>query len=136
MDLINIRAYDAIKNAEKDKLTLAAYEIESFISDKNNMQKLLHTRNAIGDFNLLVAIDTLEISLEILNIKPEKLEVAYKVDKKGLDIKCPNCGSNNVYKERSEMMVFEFLLKKILETIFPKTYRKYICYYCEYEWTN
>ena len=86
---------------------------------------------AVGGIQLQVFEEDLEKANQILSDYKENekvsLEVEHTVADPKFDFVCPKCGSNHIYRDDSATSFFGVSLL---------TSHKFICYYCENEFTH
>lgn len=130
-DLVKFKFYETALEANRDKQILAENEIQSFIANEQTIQSDWLLSQALGGIQLQVFADDFENAEKILRDYHENntfsLEVEHTVEDPKFDFVCPKCGSNHIYKDDSSTSFFGISLLSS---------DKYVCYYCENEFTH
>jgi predicted RNA-binding Zn-ribbon protein involved in translation (DUF1610 family) len=129
--LTKFRFYETALEANRDKQILAENGINSFIANEQLIQSDWLLSQAVGGIQLQVFEEDLVRAGEILTDYQENekfaLEVEHTIEKPEFDFVCPKCGSNHIYKDDRATSFFGISLISS---------EKYICYYCENEFTH
>jgi len=130
-DLVKFKFYETALEANRDKQILAESGINSFIANEQLIQSDWLLSQAVGGIQLQVFEDDLEKATKILQDYQENekfsLEVDHIVENPEFDFVCPKCGSNHIYRDDKSTSFFGISLL---------TSHKFICYYCENEFTH
>ncbi|MET3536481.1 putative signal transducing protein [Chryseobacterium limigenitum] len=130
-ELVKFKFYETALEANRDKQILAENEINSFIANEQLIQSDWLLSQAVGGIQLQVFEEDLEKATQILNDYKENekvsLEVEHTIADPKFDFVCPKCGSNHIYRDDSATSFFGVSLL---------TSHKFICYYCENEFTH
>lgn len=130
-ELVKFKFYETALEANRDKQILTENEINSFIANENLIQSDWLLSQAVGGIQLQVFEEDLEKATQILNDYKENekvsLEVEHTIADPKFDFVCPKCGSNHIYRDDSATSFFGVSLL---------TSHKFICYYCENEFTH
>lgn len=130
-ELVKFKFYETALEANRDKQILAENEINSFIANEQLIQSDWLLSQAVGGIQLQVFEEDLEKATQILNDYKENekvsLEVEHTIEDPKFDFVCPKCGSNHIYRDDSATSFFGVSLL---------TSHKFICYYCENEFTH
>lgn len=130
-ELVKFKFYETALEANRDKQILAENDINSFIANEQLIQSDWLLSQAVGGIQLQVFEEDLEKSNQILNDYKENekvsLEVEHTIADPKFDFVCPKCGSNHIYRDDSATSFFGVSLL---------TSHKFICYYCENEFTH
>lgn len=130
-ELVKFKFYETALEANRDKQILAENDINSFIANENLIQSDWLLSQAVGGIQLQVFEEDLEKANQILNDYKENekvsLEVEHTIADPKFDFVCPKCGSNHIYRDDSATSFFGVSLL---------TSHKFICYYCENEFTH
>lgn len=130
-ELVKFKFYETALEANRDKQILAENEINSFIANEQLIQSDWLLSQAVGGIQLQVFEEDVEKAKEILKDYSENekvsLEVEHTVADPKFDFVCPKCGSNHIYRDDSATSFFGVSIL---------TSHKFICYYCENEFTH
>ncbi|AZA51949.1 putative signal transducing protein [Chryseobacterium sp. G0201] len=130
-ELVKFKFYETALEANRDKQILAENEINSFIANEQLIQSDWLLSQAVGGIQLQVFEEDLEKANQILSDYKENekvsLEVEHTIEDPKFDFVCPKCGSNHIYRDDSATSFFGVSLL---------TSHKFICYYCENEFTH
>jgi len=130
-DLVKFKFYETALEANRDKQILAESDIQSFIANEQTIQSDWLLSQALGGIQLQVFEDDLEKAEKILADYHENdkfsLEVEHTVENPTFDFVCPKCGSNHIYRDDSSTSFFGISLLSS---------HKFVCYYCENEFSN
>lgn len=130
-ELVKFKFYETALEANRDKQILAENDINSFIANEQLIQSDWLLSQAVGGIQLQVFEEDLEKANQILNNYKENekvsLEVEHTIADPKFDFVCPKCGSNHIYRDDSATSFFGVSLI---------TSHKFICYYCENEFTH
>lgn len=130
-DLIPFKFYETALEANRDKQILAEKDIQSFIANELLIQSDWLLSQAVGGIQLQVFEDDLEKAKQTLEDYKENekysLEVEHTIKDPKFDFVCPKCGSNHIYRDDSATSFFGVSLL---------TSHKFVCYYCENEFTH
>jgi len=129
--LVRFKFYETALEANRDKQILAEKGLNSFIANEQLIQSDWLLSQAVGGIQLQVFEDDLDKATEILKDYKENetmaLEVEYTIENPEFDFVCPKCGSNHIYRDDSATSFFGVSIL---------TSHKFICYYCENEFTH
>jgi predicted RNA-binding Zn-ribbon protein involved in translation (DUF1610 family) len=130
-DLIPFKFYETALEANRDKQILAEKDIQSFIANELLIQSDWLLSQAVGGIQLQVFENDLEKAKQTLEDYKENekysLEVEHTIKDPKFDFVCPKCGSNHIYRDDSATSFFGVSLL---------TSHKFVCYYCENEFTH
>jgi len=130
-DLVKFKFYETALEANRDKQILAENDIQSFIANEQTIQSDWLLSQALGGIQLQVFENDFENAEKILTDYHENnkfsLEVEHTVENPKFDFVCPKCGSNHIYKDDSSTSFFGISLISS---------HKFVCYYCENEFTH
>ena len=130
-DLVKFKFYETALEANRDKQILAENDIQSFIANEQTIQSDWLLSQALGGIQLQVFENDFKTAEKILTDYHENnkfsLEVEHTVENPKFDFVCPKCGSNHIYKDDSSTSFFGISLL---------SGDKYVCYYCENEFTH
>lgn len=130
-DLVKFKFYETALEANRDKQILAENDIQSFIANEQTIQSDWLLSQALGGIQLQVFQNDFENAEEILTDYHENnkfsLEVEHTVENPKFEFVCPKCGSNHIYKDDSSTSFFGISLLSS---------DKYVCYYCENEFSH
>ena len=130
-DLVKFKFYETALEANRDKQILAENDIQSFIANEQTIQSDWLLSQALGGIQLQVFENDFENAEKILTDYHENnkfsLEVEHTVENPKFDFTCPKCGSNHIYKDDSSTSFFGISLISS---------HKFVCYYCENEFTH
>jgi len=130
-DLVKFKFYETALEANRDKQILAENDIQSFIANEQTIQSDWLLSQALGGIQLQVFENDFKTAEKILIDYHENnkfsLEVEHTVENPKFDFVCPKCGSNHIYKDDSSTSFFGISLL---------SGDKYVCYYCENEFTH
>jgi len=130
-DLVKFKFYETALEANRDKQILAENDIQSFIANEQTIQSDWLLSQALGGIQLQVFEDDFDNAGKILNDYHENnkfsLEVEHTVEDPKFDFVCPKCGSNHIYRDDSSTSFFGISLISS---------HKFVCYYCENEFTH
>lgn len=130
-ELVKFKFYETALEANRDKQILAENEINSFIANEQLIQSDWLLSQAVGGIQLQVFEEDVEKAKEILKDYSENekvsLEVEHTIADPKFDFVCPKCGSNHIYRDDSATSFFGVSIL---------TSHKFICYYCENEFTH
>ncbi|KPH13795.1 DUF2007 domain-containing protein [Chryseobacterium sp. ERMR1:04] len=130
-ELVKFKFYETALEANRDKQILAENEINSFIANEQLIQSDWLLSQAVGGIQLQVFEEDVEKAKEILKDYSENekvsLEVEHTIPDPKFDFVCPKCGSNHIYRDDSATSFFGVSIL---------TSHKFICYYCENEFTH
>ncbi|MFP7655966.1 putative signal transducing protein [Chryseobacterium proteolyticum] len=129
--LVRFKFYETALEANRDKQILAEKGLNSFIANEQLIQSDWLLSQAVGGIQLQVFEDDLGKATEILKDYKENenmaLEVEHTIEDPEFDFVCPKCGSNHIYRDDSATSFFGVSIL---------TSHKFICYYCENEFTH
>ncbi|WP_172280189.1 hypothetical protein AAEU33_09110 [Chryseobacterium sp. Chry.R1] len=129
--LVRFKFYETALEANRDKQILAEKGLNSFIANEQLIQSDWLLSQAVGGIQLQVFEDDLDKATEILKDYKENetmaLEVEHTIENPEFDFVCPKCGSNHIYRDDSATSFFGVSIL---------TSHKFICYYCENEFTH
>lgn len=130
-NLVKFKFYENALEANRDKQILAESNIQSFIANEQLIQSDWLLSQAVGGIQLQVFENDFEQAEKILKDYQENekfsLEVEHTVENPEFDFVCPKCGSNHIYRDDSATSFFGISIL---------TSHKFICYYCENEFTH
>lgn len=130
-ELVKFKFYETALEANRDKQILAENDINSFIANEQLIQSDWLLSQAVGGIQLQVFEEDVEKAKEILKDYSENekvaLEVEHTIADPKFDFVCPKCGSNHIYRDDSATSFFGVSIL---------TSHKFICYYCENEFTH
>ncbi|MBW8524367.1 DUF2007 domain-containing protein [Chryseobacterium chendengshani] len=130
-DLVKFKFYETALEANRDKQILAENNIQSFIANEQTIQSDWLLSQALGGIQLQVFEDDFANAGKILTDYHENnkfsLEVEHTVGDPKFDFVCPKCGSNHIYRDDSSTSFFGISLISS---------HKFVCYYCENEFTH
>lgn len=130
-DLVKFKFYETALEANRDKQILAENDIQSFIANEQTIQSDWLLSQALGGIQLQVFENDFENAEKILTDYHENnkfsLEVEHTVENPKFDFVCPKCGSNHIYRDDSSTSFFGISLLSS---------HKFVCYYCENEFTH
>lgn len=130
-DLVKFKFYETALEANRDKQILAENDIQSFIANEQTIQSDWLLSQALGGIQLQVFENDFKTAEKILIDYHENnkfsLEVEHTVENPKFNFVCPKCGSNHIYKDDSSTSFFGISLLSS---------DKYVCYYCENEFTH
>lgn len=130
-NLIKFKFYENALEANRDKQILAESNVQSFIANEQLIQSDWLLSQAVGGIQLQVFENDFEKAEKILKDYQENekfsLEVEHTVENPEFDFVCPKCGSNHIYRDDSATSFFGISIL---------TSHKFVCYYCENEFTH
>lgn len=130
-NLVKFKFYENALEANRDKQILAESNVQSFIANEQLIQSDWLLSQAVGGIQLQVFENDFEQAEKILKDYQENekfsLEVEHTVENPEFDLVCPKCGSNHIYRDDSATSFFGISIL---------TSHKFICYYCENEFTH
>lgn len=133
MNRITVKTFDNIIDAYILKNRLETDNIECFIQDENTVSIDPLLSNAVGGIKLKVQEKDYAKAFEII----QELENKPFEDRDGNIIVCPNCGSNQLYKDFNSIQDFKSLISALFSlvlSIFPVYLNKvFRCKKCDTE---
>ncbi|QQV03307.1 MULTISPECIES: putative signal transducing protein [Chryseobacterium] len=124
-NLVKFKFYETALQANRDKQILAENGINSFIANEQLIQSDWLLSQAVGGIQLQVFEKDFHEAEKILKEYNENenfaLEAEHTIDNPDFDFVCPECGSNQLYKDDSSTSFFGI---SILSS------ENYMCYYC------
>lgn len=133
MNRITVKTFDNIIDAYILKNRLETDNIECFIQDENTVSIDPLLSNAVGGIKLKVQEKDYAKAFEII----QELENKPFEDRNGNIIVCPNCGSNQLYKDFNSIQDFKSLISALFSlvlSIFPVYLNKvFRCKKCDTE---
>lgn len=129
--LVRFKFYETALEANRDKQILSENSINSFIANEQLIQSDWLLSQAVGGIQLQVFEEDTEKAKQVLedykNHEQFSLEVEHTIANPEFDFVCPKCGSNHIYRDDSATSFFGISIL---------TSHKYICYYCDNEFTR
>lgn len=129
--LVRFKFYETALEANRDKQILSENSINSFIANEQLIQSDWLLSQAVGGIQLQVFEEDTEKAKQVLedykNHEQFSLEVEHTIANPEFDFVCPKCGSNHIYRDDKATSFFGI---SILNS------HKYICYYCDNEFTH
>ncbi|MGC6434674.1 MAG: DUF2007 domain-containing protein [Crocinitomicaceae bacterium] len=133
MNRITVKTFDNIIDAYILKNRLETDNIECFIQDENTVSIDPLLSNAVGGIKLKVQEKDYAKAFEII----QELENKPFEDRDGNIIVCPNCGSNQLYKDFNSIQDLKGLISALFSlilSIFPIYLNKvFRCKKCDTE---
>ena len=133
MNRITVKTLDNIIDAYILKNRLETDNIECFIQDENTVSIDPLLSNAVGGIKLKVQEKDYAKAFEII----QELENKPFEDRDGNIIVCPNCGSNQLYKDFNSIQDFKSLISALFSLVlsaFPVYLNKvFRCKKCDIE---
>ncbi len=133
MNRITVKTFDNIIDAYILKNRLETDNIECFIQDENTVSIDPLLSNAVGGIKLKVQEKDYAKAFEII----QELENKPFEDRNGNIIVCPNCGSNQLYKDFNSIQDLKGLISALFSlilSIFPIYLNKvFRCKKCDTE---
>lgn len=133
MNRITVKTFDNIIDAYILKNRLETDNIECFIQDENTVSIDPLLSNAVGGIKLKVQEKDYAKAFDII----QELENKPFEDRDGNIIVCPNCGSNQLYKDFNSIQDFKGLISALFSlvlSIFPIYLNKvFRCKKCDTE---
>ncbi|MEY8759874.1 putative signal transducing protein [Chryseobacterium tongliaoense] len=130
-ELVRFKFYETALEANRDKQILAESDIQSFIANEQLIQSDWLLSQAVGGIQLQVFEEDVEKAQQVLQDYQDNekysLEVEHTIENPKFDFVCPKCGSNHIYRDDSATSFFGVSLL---------TSHKFVCYYCENEFTH
>jgi hypothetical protein len=134
--LVKFKYYNSSIEANRDKQILANHGIESFIANEQTIQSDWLLSQALGGIQLQVFENEKEKAAGILSDFAEnqeaRLDVEHTIANPEFDFKCPNCGSNHLYRDEQPGGLFGISLLFLGLPLKSKS-SLYHCYYCDQE---
>lgn len=130
-DLVKFKFYETALEANRDKQILAENGINSFIANEQLIQSDWLLSQAVGGIQLQVFENDFDNAEKILTDYQENekftLEVEHTIENPKFDFVCSKCSSNHIYKDDRSTSFFGISLLSS---------DRYVCYYCENEFTH
>lgn len=130
-ELVQFKFYETALEANRDKQILTENNINSFIANEQLIQSDWLLSQAVGGIQLQVFEEDVEKATKVLQNYQENekvsLEVEHTIENPQFDFVCPKCGSNHIYRDDSATSFFGVSIL---------TSHKFVCYYCENEFTH
>ena len=130
MELITIKRFDNLIEAQMMKSKLESENITCFLFDQNMVGLNPLFNVTLGGIKLKVKKSDTEKATEII----EEILQASHVDDKGETVKCPHCGYEEVYSDFKSMKGVKGILSAIVSflfLVFPIYYKNvYKCKSC------
>ena len=118
-----------------DLMKLKDEGIDAHMADQNTVSLAPYYAQAVGGIKLYVAEEDAERASDILSpddIADEQLEPFFEAEAFEPALRCPNCSSPNIYRERSFLSGLFFLFAFFLPVSVSKD--SYRCVKCDHQW--
>lgn len=109
-------------------------EIDCYLADENTVTVKWILKNALGGIKLRVPEQQVGEALKIINEKTEGISVDFELERKDVDLICPNCGSNNTGTEKYSKSIAGWTWLILGFPILATPIKRHRCFYCEQRW--
>lgn len=133
MQLTTLDNYSTFEEANLDKQILKRYNIQTFFDTERIFEKDFVENLDYTTIRLLIDNNDYERAVTILrnNISDneiKKIEIQHTLKKPKHKVTCPECNSNNIYRDEE---IIDIYLKFVVRFLKLKIKQRYNCYYCE-----
>lgn len=133
MQLTTLDNYSTFEEANLDKQILKRYNIQTFFDTERILEKDFVENLNYTTIRLLIDDNDYQRAVKILrnnisNDQFKKIEIQHTLKKPKYKVTCPECNSNNIYRDEE---IIDIYLNFVVRFLRLKIKQRYICYYCE-----